>query len=101
MPLLYVENEKTFRRLQEEIMKTTDDQSLFAWADPDLQQNQLTGLLARQPKSFANLKNIHSMGIWGKGNVFGMTNRGIRVKFYIIPTGEDSRNFVASLDCSI
>ncbi|KAL1604983.1 hypothetical protein SLS60_004524 [Paraconiothyrium brasiliense] len=31
MPLLYGEGEKAFSRLQEEIMKNSDDQSLFAW----------------------------------------------------------------------
>ncbi|GKT42661.1 vegetative incompatibility protein HET-E-1 [Colletotrichum spaethianum] len=32
MPLLYGEEEKAFRRLQEEIIKTTPDMSIFAWA---------------------------------------------------------------------
>ena len=31
MPLIYGEGKKAFRRLQEEIMKTTRDPSLFAW----------------------------------------------------------------------
>jgi len=31
MPLLYGEGERAFVRLQEEIMKTSNDQSLFAW----------------------------------------------------------------------
>jgi hypothetical protein len=31
MPLLYGEGKRAFIRLQEEIMKETDDQSLFAW----------------------------------------------------------------------
>jgi Heterokaryon incompatibility protein (HET) len=37
MPLLYGEGEKAFIRLQEEIMKHSDDQTLFAWGynDPD------------------------------------------------------------------
>lgn len=40
------------------------------------------------------------MGIWGRGNVLGTTNRGIRVKLYLIPSdGDDHQNFVASLDC--
>lgn len=34
MPLLYGEGEKAFVRLQEEIMKHSDDQTLFAWV-PD------------------------------------------------------------------
>jgi hypothetical protein len=35
MPLLYGEGAKAFIRLQEEIMKVSDDQSLFAWGVPD------------------------------------------------------------------
>ncbi|KAJ4355566.1 uncharacterized protein N0V89_003584 [Didymosphaeria variabile] len=31
MPLLYGEGEKAFTRLQEEIMKNSDDQTIFAW----------------------------------------------------------------------
>lgn len=58
MPLLYGEKEKAFRRLQEEIMKTTDDQSVFAWADPEVGKDRLTGLLAQRPRSFAKLINI-------------------------------------------
>ena len=33
MPTLYGEGERAFRRLQEEIMRRTPDQSLFAWTD--------------------------------------------------------------------
>jgi len=33
LPLLYGEGERAFIRLQEEIMKSSDDQSLFAWED--------------------------------------------------------------------
>ena len=36
MPLLYGEGSKAFLRLQEEIIKQSDDQSLFLWRDPDL-----------------------------------------------------------------
>lgn len=35
MPLLYGEGNKEFIRLQEEILKQTDDESLFAWNPPD------------------------------------------------------------------
>jgi hypothetical protein len=62
-------------------MRTTDDQSLFAWVDPEIRKDQLTDLLAPRPKPFAKLKNIQSMGIWGKSNILGATNRGIRGSF--------------------
>jgi len=34
IPLLYGEEEKAFRRLQEEIIRTTPDRSIFAWRLP-------------------------------------------------------------------
>ena len=39
MPLLYGEKQQAFRRLQEEIMRTTDDQSLFASVDPEIRKD--------------------------------------------------------------
>src|ERR1700709_2523959 len=78
MPLIYGDKQKAFQRLQEEIMKITNDQSLFAWVDPDIKERRLTGLLATRPKAFAESKNINSVGIWGRGHVLGTTNRGIR-----------------------
>jgi hypothetical protein len=53
MPMLYGEGAKAFRRLQEEIIKTTPDMSIFAWrAVPDSGQ-EYTGILAQSPKDFA------------------------------------------------
>src|ERR1700761_1985825 len=54
MPLIYGERENAFIRLQEEIMKTSDDQSLFAWKDPD----NRGGILAISPSAFADSGNI-------------------------------------------
>jgi hypothetical protein len=39
MPLLYGEGTKAFLRLQEEIMKVTNDHSLFAWGAPQKMQS--------------------------------------------------------------
>ncbi|KAM0745279.1 hypothetical protein ACQRIT_000663 [Beauveria bassiana] len=54
MPLIYVEGERAFTRLQEETMKISDDQSIFAWESSDTR----TGLLATSPAAFARSKNI-------------------------------------------
>jgi ankyrin repeat protein len=48
MPLIYGEGENAFIRLQEEIMKTSDDHSLFAWQSSD----NRGGCLATSPASF-------------------------------------------------
>lgn len=56
MPLLYGEGERAFVRLQEHIIATNNDQSIFAWtiSEKAAKQKLLYGLLASTPKAFAN-----------------------------------------------
>jgi hypothetical protein len=55
MATLYGEgSEKAYRRLQEEIMKDSDDESLFAWTNERKDQPELQGLLATSPADFRN-----------------------------------------------
>jgi hypothetical protein len=65
MPLMYGEKQKAFQRLQEEIMKITDDQSLFAWADPDIKERRLTGLLATRAKGICGIEEHQLHGTLG------------------------------------
>ncbi|KZM22047.1 uncharacterized protein EKO05_0007853 [Ascochyta rabiei] len=58
MPLLYGEGNKAFIRLQEEILKTTDDYSLFAWRALDCTPSTYRGLLARSPLEFRDCKSL-------------------------------------------
>lgn len=54
MPLLYGEGgPKAFQRLQEEIIKHTDDQSIFHWRDLGADRSAFRGLLARSPADFS------------------------------------------------
>ena len=58
MPLLYGEGKtKAFRRLQSEILKTSYDDSIFVWNNPDLWSS---GLLANSPHDFIDCGNIKS-----------------------------------------
>jgi len=55
MPLLYGEGEKAFLRLQEEICRVSDDESIFAWASQSLSEDEFTtyrGLFAKSPAEF-------------------------------------------------
>jgi hypothetical protein len=55
MATLYGEgSEKAYRRLQEEIIKDSDDESLFAWTNERKDQPELQGLLATSPADFRN-----------------------------------------------
>lgn len=54
MPLIYGEGDKAFMRLQLEILKKVDDDSLYAWTAP----LDRSGLLATSPSAFANSGEI-------------------------------------------
>jgi hypothetical protein len=53
MPLLYGEGDRAFERLQEEILKRSDDLSLFLWQDDEDSEYVHRGLLARSPAEFS------------------------------------------------
>jgi hypothetical protein len=54
MPMLYGEGKRAFVRLQEEIMKVTEDYTLFAWSSEfdEAPSFALRSLLAQSPASF-------------------------------------------------
>jgi len=54
MPLIYGEGRKAFIRLQLEILKKSDDDSLYAWTAP----LDRSGLLATWPTAFEDCSNI-------------------------------------------
>lgn len=54
MPMLYGEGDRAFIRLQEEIMKQSEDYTIFAWKAAGHESNQ-RGLLARSPSEFVGL----------------------------------------------
>jgi hypothetical protein len=77
MPLLYGEGKKAFLRLQEEIVKKSDDESIFAWCSkiPDF------GLLAPAAAAFKESGDIRSWA-WEDDEVrrpYAMTNKGLEV----------------------
>lgn len=58
MPLLYGEGEKAFLRLQEELIKTESDESIYAWNISGRSEGSATGILAPSPKHFAGCGNL-------------------------------------------
>ncbi|KAK5090923.1 hypothetical protein LTR05_001101 [Lithohypha guttulata] len=71
MPMLYGEGTKAFIRLQEEIIKTSDDHSIFAWHT----NNVGTGsVLAPSPKCFAKSSDITSTAALSSPEPYAMTN---------------------------
>jgi hypothetical protein len=76
MPLLYGERERAFVRLQEEIMKVSNDETLFAWSGDSRGNHQ--GLLAMSPAYFAGSGGIVPI-FRGENKAFAVTNMGLRM----------------------
>ncbi|KAF6817920.1 HET domain-containing protein [Colletotrichum plurivorum] len=97
MPMLYGEGGKAFLRLQEEIMKESDDQSLFAWVDLSASTETYHGLLARSPLNFAYSNSIMPYQDWEPRPPYSMSNRGLRIDLPLTHRGENL--YAAALDC--
>ncbi|KAI0200939.1 heterokaryon incompatibility protein-domain-containing protein [Astrocystis sublimbata] len=95
MPLLYGEGEQAFLRLQHEIMKQSDDQTLFAWfssASPNLSG----GLLASSPALFADSGHIvksRNRPVYGP---YAATNKGLQISLPLLRSESTSSMLVPS-----
>jgi hypothetical protein len=102
MPLLYGEGEKAFIRLQEEILRSTDDYSLFAWkARSNIPRSAYRGLLARSPSEFRDCGSIERDN---GTSVFPLnsTSLGIRIQLEFLPdpNSKDKSRYIAMIGCS-
>ena len=78
MPILYGEGTKAFIRLQEEIMKQSNDRSLFASRQPGVRERYCS-LLAPSPRYFAHCANlVHTESHVYQGSAYALTNRGLQ-----------------------
>jgi hypothetical protein len=122
LPLLYGEGERAFVRLQEEIMRSSDDQSLFAWGltdqehkvlhapdektlyvpdyqkNPEAQPSTLRGFLARSPAAFEKSGNVVPYRNWDVSMPYSMTNQGLRLELPVIQH-EGFKEYTAILAC--
>ena len=94
-----------FIRLQEEIMKNSDDWSLFAWVEseechPVFVRNP-HGLLTSSPQNFADSGGIKFLGRSAQSDAFAVTNRGLLIELFLVPYYEVNGNYYTSLDCCI
>lgn len=78
MPLLYGEGKKAFIRLQLEIIKKSDDESIFAWTT-NTSSRILLGMLAPRPDCFAQSADIRiHPDLLKKRFPYVMTNQGLQ-----------------------
>ncbi|KAH7406944.1 HET and ankyrin domain protein [Phaeosphaeria sp. MPI-PUGE-AT-0046c] len=95
MPLIYGEGENAFMRLQEEILKISEDHSLFAWRSTD----NRGGCLATSPASFSGSNNIVHLGsstAYSEPTI--VSSSGIHLELPFIGTCRDRLGF-AMLNC--
>ena len=77
MPLLYGEQKKAFTRLQHEIIKQSDDGSIFFWTDQNV-----TSMLAPWPSVFLDSEIKYDAGPFrfiSDHRPYYMTNRGLQI----------------------
>ncbi|CAN9144021.1 unnamed protein product [Alternaria alternata] len=105
MPLLYGEGNQAFRRLQEEIIRKTDDDSILAWGlEPrdkldhsskpivDTLRSGVTSfyflgdLLARSPKDFVNCWSLRHDAT--STSPFTLTNTGLHIRLPLVAVSE-------------
>ena len=107
MPLLYGEGRKAFFRLQEEIIKQTDDHSIFAWPMPSHLPS--TNLLADSPAEFRTCQLIRTMPhprtispdpeMSFRAKPHTMTNRGLSIRFMALHDNVDI--YLVRLNCTV
>jgi hypothetical protein len=111
MPLLYGEGEQAFVRLQEEVLKVSDDQSIFAWEDQCSDEDAvlferngtlLRGPLARSPAEFSNARDIVPYRQQQASQPYAITNYGLRMHMplhRLRNSGGHTPVFLAELTC--
>nr|POF03954.1 vegetative incompatibility protein het-e-1 [Quercus suber] len=100
MPMLYGEGaRRAFVRLQEEIMKGDEDQSLFAWVKNGDWNGDYHGLLADSPKDFECTGHAIPYTDLGGYNPSTMTARGLNITLPL--TSKTDAIVVAALNCPV
>ena len=119
MPMLYGEGKKAFHRLQLEIIRTSNDQSIFAW-NCNTKDMLIGGVLANDPSFFLSCSQTElidsskfmeylikhdipeekvSSFDEDRFGVFPITNRGIQIWLPLRPLVDSDSVFKAWLPC--
>ncbi|KAL5355544.1 ankyrin repeat-containing domain protein [Aspergillus floccosus] len=97
MPLIYGEGERAFVRLQEEIIRTSEDYTIFAWKD----SKSYGGLLAPSPDAFADSASFVQAyhPAFATKATWAMSNRGLQVMLPFMGIGPGKLG-LAALNCT-
>ncbi|KAL3263010.1 hypothetical protein ABHI18_002219 [Aspergillus niger] len=97
MPILYGEGKAAFVRLQEEIINSSDDHTIFAWNYCDIEKESRYTVLA--PSSTCFLKNVVQWTCPRNSGPYTMTNRGLHIQLPVIYRSGSKDSCLALLDC--
>jgi hypothetical protein len=90
MPLLYREGEGAFNRLQEEIMKVSDDHGLVAWKRP---ASSFNSLLASYPAAFSTCSKINPLDSYSTlSGPLSVNNKGIHLRLRLLSLEQNQEN---------
>ena len=105
MPMLYGEGPRAFIRLQEELVRQYDDETIFAWRD-DAASSGYTGLFAPSPAAFARSADIFPcqsrLSVDSQVEPVSVGSRGLRIAARLQPyqaDGLSSPTFLMRLNC--
>ncbi|KAK3334137.1 heterokaryon incompatibility protein-domain-containing protein [Cercophora scortea] len=85
IPLLYGEGAlKAFTRLQEELIKVSNDHSIFCWSWTDSVPPTWTSMLAPSPDTFAHASAYGPTKGDPEISVYAMTNAGLSIRLPVI-----------------
>jgi hypothetical protein len=106
LPPLYGEGQNAFLRLQLEILRMSDDESIFSWIDSE---DVSGGLLARSPSAFKECGGIKRKDFEIDRPAYLMTNKGLRMEASLLPSQDPSSlgghivddTFCVDLNCKL
>jgi hypothetical protein len=112
MPLLYGEGDKAFRRLQHEIIRSTEDLSIFAWklnkslefnSSPTYAEGLLCGVLASSAAMFEDCSEYKS-NQYGGYRESSVTNIGVKIRARVLGRSlftKEGRGYILPLNCTM
>ncbi|KAI1407251.1 HET-domain-containing protein [Hypoxylon sp. FL1857] len=86
MPLLYGEGSKAFVRLQEEIIKTSNDHTIFCWSRNSSMRAGWNSMLAPSPTAFVDAGDYVPIDAWGSPMPYSLTNLGLSIYLPVVYT---------------
>ncbi|KAK0648611.1 heterokaryon incompatibility protein-domain-containing protein [Cercophora newfieldiana] len=92
MPLIYGERSKAFLRLQDAIIQSIGDLSIFAWTSDTKDCPEFSGFFAQSPQQFSNCSNMEAIEEDPINQNLTITTRGIQLSASLVHLyqGEES-----------